>query len=660
MCGLVAVLNLDQAPVDAVRLARLRDTMRHRGPDDAGLWVDGNVGLAHRRLSILDLSEHGHQPMVSDDGRTAIVLNGEIYNFVELRNELRRRGHTFRSTSDTEVLLHLWREQGPACLDGLVGMFGFVVWDAEREALYAVRDRAGIKPLYYTIAGRSLVLASEIKAVLAHPAVRRTLDPRGLADLFFTGYALEDRTLIDGIRELAPGHVLRFRDGALDVRPYWSIEYRYDRNRSFEDTVHEFTEMFGDAVRLHCRSDAPIGAHLSGGLDSSAVSAMAALYRSGLPTFSIRFDAGGVYDESHYAREVAAAIGSAHHEYVPETNANWPLPFLTYHVEKPVSSTGIAYFNSARLARSHVTVALTGHGGDEVLGGYPAQHDIGLGRVFESSAGDIRPARSAWNTLAFILRTEGGGGLLRRVGARFRPGAAHREEGPADAWVRTHCSLPEAGRHPGMSRSFRRALQGYSPREPFLRNFDGARTDELFDRCLHHDLRSYLPGLLHVEDRMSMALSLETRVPLLDHRLIEFAATIPPEIKAWGGRSKSILRAAMTGVLPARVVDRRDKGAFPVPPSAWLRGADRTAADALLLSDRTLDRGIYRPEWIRACVRDGRDLMALASLELWCRIFLDDDRNTMTQVEAFREELDERVRVARETEGDLVASAAPA
>jgi asparagine synthase (glutamine-hydrolysing) len=627
MCGIVGMLRLDGGPADRRVLQRMRDAMWHRGPDDAGIWCDGPLGLGHRRLSILDLSPLGHQPMHAPDGSASIVFNGEIFNFVELREALEARGERFVSGSDTEVLLRLWLHHGMACVDELVGMFGFAIWDRDRRRLFAARDRLGIKPFYYARTATHWLFASEIKALLAHPEVSPRLDARSMADVIYSGYPLEDRTMFDGIRVLLPGHCLTFEDGHLEVRPYWTVRYDYDTTRTLDETVEALRPLLDDAVRLHCRSDAPIGAHLSGGLDSSTVATLAAGHRAGLPTFSIRFDEGGAFDESRYAREVAARIRSVHHEESPgDLSLDQLLPLLPHHVETPVTRTAIAYFGAARLARRHVTVALTGHGGDEVFGGYPAQFEVGLGVPGDEASAVTANARpvSSRERFGFLWRSEGLGGLLERARRRVTR-RAPGDDSASDRWIERHCGLPEPGQHPALTSSMKRAFEGYSPRTAFLEAFERAPTDEPFDRCLHHDLRSYLPSLLHVEDRTSMALSLESRVPLLDHRLVEFAATVPPAIKVAGHRSKQLIRRAMRGRLPDALIDRRDKGAFPVPIERWMDGPAGDAVCRLLLEKQTLDRGIYSQAWIRASVAHRRSLIPLLALELWCRMYLDGD-----------------------------------
>jgi asparagine synthase (glutamine-hydrolysing) len=643
MCGIVGVLNFDGALVNPSALMRMRDAVHHRGPDDAGIWTDGNVGLAHRRLSIFDLSPLGHQPMVSADGTLVLVFNGEIFNFIELRADLQSRGHTFTSGSDTEVLLRLWQEQGPACLSQLVGMFAFAVWDTSRRTLFAARDRAGIKPFVYTVAGRTLMFSSEAKSILAAPGFSARLDPLGFANFQFAGYPLGGRTLFEGIQQLPPGHMLQADSDGVRIDEYWKLQFRYDATRDHASTAAQLDALLDTAVAQHCRSDASLGCHLSGGLDSSTVAAFASVHRPALDTFSIRFDSGGPYDESAYARAVAQAIGSRHFEDQPVLgNTEQILAFLVYHVEQPITSSAVAYFGASQLAAQHVTVALTGHGGDEVFGGYAAQFAVAYGGGGPIASSGLPSAQvSARARLEFLLRSEGLSGVVRRL--RGQPAVplgdlADEEE----LWVRLHCSRPEAVQSPSMDAAFKAALGGYSSADDFLSTFREAPTSEVFDKALHHDLRTYLPSLLHVEDRTSMAMSIESRVPLLDHRIIEFAATVPPDVKVPGRVSKQLLRTVSAGRLPEMVRTRRDKGAFPVPINEWMQGPLYNFSRSLLTSKRALSRGVYASSWIKACVSTRQHLWPLVMFELWARLFLDGDRDLLEQVAEYRATL--RVR----------------
>lgn len=643
MCGIVGIVNFDGRPASAETLLAMRDAIAHRGPDDAGQWLGDGVGLGHRRLSIFDLSPLGHQPMPSADGEAWLVFNGEIFNFLEIRQRLAAKGHRFRSESDTEVLLAAWRERGEACLHELMGMYGFAIWDQRTKTLFAARDRAGIKPFYYAEVPDGLIFASEIKALFQHPQLRARLDSRGLADYLYAGYALGERTLFAGVRQLPPGHSLTVAGGRAEVRPYWSIEYRYDRARDEAATVAGLTGLLESSAEMHCRSDAPLGSHLSGGIDSSSVATMARRYRDPLDTFSIRFAAAGPFDETRYARAVASTIGSRYHEETPpESELESILPLLIYQMDFPMRAGGYAYFCGARLARRHVTVSLTGHGGDEVFGGYPAQFEVAFGAGgIPSSVASRESVGDRVRRLATVAAEEGARGLLRRVRRRAERTLAEARDPVAERWIARHCSLPEPALRTDLSESFRRSLGGYSPRADYLRDFSDAPTDDLFDRCLHHDLRTYLPSLLHVEDRASMVVSLESRVPLLDHRLIEYLATVPGSEKVPSRESKELLRKAMAGRLPAEVTARRDKGAFPVPTSRWMGSTLRRFVEGIVRDPRTLERGLFDPDWLRRAPgrAGGEELWTAMSVELWARLFLDNDAALLQQVTETRARL---------------------
>lgn len=635
MCGILAILDFDGRPVREDLLLRMRDTMVHRGPDDAGVFLQGPVGLAHRRLSIIDLSRAGHQPMSNEDGSVSVVFNGEIYNHVELREDLKRRGHLFRSTSDTETILHQYEEDGERCLEKFNGMFAFVLWDRNRRTLFAARDRIGIKPLYYFMSAGKIILASEIKSILEDPAVPRTPDYRGIADYMFASTTLGGKTAFREIHEVAPGHSIRVSmDGrTFDRKKYWDVLYRYDYARPDRDVRSRLYELLDDAVRVHCRSDAPLGCHLSGGLDSSTVVAFTARHREALKAFSIKFSGESYIDETGYAREVASHVGAEYLESSPdEKDLVRLLPVLIWHMDVPMATDGgFSYYTVSRLAKQHVKVSMTGHGGDELFAGYPAQFQAAFQRVdmFEYR---IDPSRIFVDSFRsrFLNALKAGGirGIYEKIRNRF----GKREETLEDLWVRLHCgSSPE--NNPVFQKDFIRQLEGYSPRGEYIRPFSENNTDEILDRCLYHDFRVYLPSLLHLEDRVSMALSIESRVPLLDHRIVEFLATVPPAQKVDGLVPKRLLREAVSTLLPERVWKRRDKLPFPVPGRFW--GSDEVKAliRNTLLSPECLDRGIFNPGAIRDAVEHSNLglVWQFLNVELWFRIFIDRDAGWLSQ-----------------------------
>ncbi len=632
MCGIVAIWRLDGQPANEAALVAMRDAMVHRGPDDAGLYLDGPVGLGLRRLSIVDLSPAGHQPMCNEDGSVWLVFNGEIYNYVELAAELRERGHQFRSTTDSEVIIHLWEEMGERCVERLNGMFAFVVWDRRRQEMFGARDRIGIKPFQYYLAPDRFIAASEIKVILEDPAVARRPDYQGLSDYLFSGYPLGDKTCFAGIRQLPPGWALSIRDGRLRTWQYWDVRFDYDRGRSLDDTTEQLADLLNDAVRIHCRSDVPLGCHLSGGLDSSTVTALATRHTGPLKTFSIRFDGDASYDESPYARSVARHVGSTHFESTagPDTLLGW-LGALAWHADMPLmGSTNFSYYAASRLAADHVKVALTGHGGDELFAGYPAQFQAAFGTTSMFDGSNQSVQRTPLATRARIaLRRYGLVGAATRLFNRKANQRPH--EALSALWMRLHCSAP-----PLESRllrpSFRRNLGGYDSRTEYLAPLLQAGTDQVLDRCLYHDLRSYLPGLLHQEDRASMAMSLESRVPLLDHRIVEFLATVPPEQKAAGQVPKALLRRVGSSLLPREVVARRDKGAFRVPAGQWFAGRLGPVIERLVFSPAAADRGIFDPIELRSGWHGPAALWSALGIEIWFRIFIDRDPEWLAQI----------------------------
>jgi asparagine synthase (glutamine-hydrolysing) len=627
MCGIIGVLRFDGRPVDEENLKAMRDTMFYRGPDDSGLYVNGAVGLGHRRLSIVDLTEAGHQPMANEDGTVWLVFNGEIYNYVELRAELVARGHRFSSHTDTEVILHLYEEEGERCVTRLRGMFAFVLWDSRRQQIFGARDRVGIKPFHYYADRHQFICASEVKALLEDPGVPRQVDDAAMAGYLFAGFPQGDRTMFSGIRQLPPGHSLTVDRTGVRVQKYWDVEYAYNFARSDADTVNELEALLDESVRLHCRSDAELGCHLSGGLDSSTVTGIAARHRPSMKTFSIRFNEGGEwFDETAFARLMSRAAGADYYEAVPNgDDLATVLPGLLWHMDMPLPHLGgFAYYTVSRLAAEHVKVTLTGHGGDEIFAGYSAQFESAFGTA-PFSASDPEPppavptltrAANFWRRLAALGLTE----TSRRVRQRLRPVRLM----PDEKWVALHCSRPPQ-QNSLLSSRFVANLNGYSPVDDYLSAFRFAPTSEPLDRALYHDLRCYLPSLLHAEDRVSMAMSVESRVPLLDHRIVEFMATVPPAQKVAGLQPKAMLRAAARSAIPDAIRNRRDKRPFPVPFRFWMLHVLKDLSDAVLRSPQSLDRGIIDADRLRQWRLTDSEILTALSLELWFRIFIDQD-----------------------------------
>jgi asparagine synthase (glutamine-hydrolysing) len=630
MCGIVGQVNAGGAPVSASALAAMRDVLIHRGPDDAGLHVDGSVGLGARRLAIFDLTPAGHQPMSSRDGNLWVVFNGAIYNHVELAAELRAEGHGFVSRTDTEVLLHLYARFGKECVHRLNGMFAFAIWNARERTLFAARDRFGIKPFHYHHTAQRFLFASEAKALVQMDPTLARANHEAVADYLFAGSPLGDKTGFADVRQLEPGHSLTWREGRLEIRRYWDITYRYDDPSRETDLIGELAWLVDDAVRIQSRSDVPVGTHLSGGLDSSAVASHAARYVHPLRTFSISFEGGPYYDETSYARTVSEHIGAIHLNDVGRPgDLTALLPALVYHMDFALPVWGaFGYFAVSRLARQHVTVALTGHGGDELFAGYPKHFGATAGStaMFDASAQPQHTPPMIRRVLT-MLRHQGITSVTRRLLRRFQTPLNSLE----DRWIAFHCA-EEPAQHPMVHPGFVRGLGGYSPRPAYIRPLREARTDEDLDKCLYHDLRVYLPQLLAMEDRMSMAVSLESRVPLLDHRIVELLARTPAALKISGRRPKRLLRDILPPLLPESIRERKDKAPFPVPVDQWMTREMSTTVRDILESPRALDRGIFDPDRLRDKDRPFGLTWTLLNVELWFRIFVDRDPAVLEQV----------------------------
>src|SRR5262245_30683477 len=631
MCGIAGIAAAEPLAGDApVRALRMRDIITHRGPDEAGLHWDGIAALAHRRLSIVDLST-GQQPLSNEDGSIWVVYNGEIYNHEDIRAELEARGHTYRTKSDTETIVHAYEEWGDDAVHRFRGMFAFAVWDAPRRRLLLVRDRLGIKPLDWSLIGDTLIFGSEMKAILASGLIAPEPDETLLPELLGTRYTSGTGTLFKGIRKLLPGHLLVFERGEAATRQYWDLPQRgADRRerRSARAIVDEFRALLTESVRLRLMSDVPLGMFLSGGIDSSAIAAiMSTLIDRPLQTFSVAFT-DRAFNELEYARQVARAINADSHEVViGDRDFFGALPKLVWHEDEPIAhpSSVPLYFVSA-LARRHVTVVLTGEGSAELLAGYG------------------KYPRVAWNWKAGTLYERLVPGALRgsiarelvprlpRMLARYATRSfLAMDRSPEAMCFDNFAAIRIADQRQLLSPDLRASISpaaAYGRSAGYFHALNGAST--LLDRLLYADIKTYLVELLMKQDQMSMATSIESRVPFLDHTLVEFAAALPDQWKLQGWTTKRILREAMRGVLPDSILNRPKMG-FPVPFSAWTRGAWNGVARDILLDRRSRERGILEPRAVDQLLRahaagaiDGGDrLWSLVNLELWHRTFID-------------------------------------
>jgi asparagine synthase (glutamine-hydrolysing) len=627
MCGICGKVNFDrEEPVDGAMVLRMMDTIRHRGPDGSGQHTLGPVGLGHLRLSIIDLST-GDQPIYNEDGSVCVVYNGEIYNFLELRADLERRGHRFRTKTDTEVIVHAYEEWGESAVTRFRGMFAFALWDASRELLLLARDRVGIKPLYYVNTGRSLLFASEIKALLADPCVPRQINPRAidrfLTDLFVPG----SETMFEGIHKLDPGHTLTVRDGRAVTREYWDLNFEETRSKlSFSEAVEELQALLGQTVKDHMISDVPVGVFLSGGLDSTGVLGYA-IEQTGKPirTFTIGFEGAGFVDERPFARRAAQRYGTEHLE-TTLTAEDFVACLSTYvwHMEEPVCEPpAIALYWLSKLARNaNVKVLLSGEGGDEAFGGYKTYTNVLLVEAIKRATG---PAKSLISVAFQAL-----------AGAGWTSATYYRSLIDQPLWQYYHgrTSTPPNALDGLKSRMYRSELQG-SLSDSTSKNVVGRRFGRMegrgaLDHMLYVDTKSWLPDRLLVKaDKMTMAASIELRVPLLDHQVLEFAASLPADFKVRNSATKRLLRAALQDRVPPEIVNRKKAG-FPVPYEMWLNTQLKDfVADTLTSKSTALTSYFDRKELGRFVEssqggrRHYKELFSLVVLELWLQRFQD-------------------------------------
>jgi asparagine synthase (glutamine-hydrolysing) len=615
MCGIAGVLSFDGRPVSLARLRAMTDALFHRGPDDEGHYLGDGVGLGMRRLSIIDLAG-GHQPIASEDGAIQVVMNGEIYNYRELSAELAARGHRFASASDTEAIVHLYEEAGDACVERLRGMFAFALWDARRRRLLLARDRLGIKPLFYALRPDALFFASELKAILALGEAPVELDWAAVRHLFTFLTTPSDRSIVAGVAKLEPGHTLAATaSGDARRRRYWRLEFEPDRSKSEGEWCEALRAALDESVRLHRVSDVPLGAFLSGGIDSSAVvGSLSAASDEPVRTFSIGFREAE-FDELPYARLAATEYRTAHREEVVEPDVLDELETLAWYLDEPFGdSSAIPTYRVSKLAAEEVTVVLSGDGGDELFAGYDRYR---VERRERANRFLPRPVRA----------------LLGAVGEALPDGATGRE-------MLRHLALVGADRYLDAGTLFKddqlrtlfrpeawRAMADCDPRAPLKRSLE-SEDGHWLSALQRLDIESYLPlDILTKVDRASMACSIEARVPLLDHPLVELAARIPAELKLKRGRTKHIFRRALEGRVPRAILDRPKRG-FAVPLGRWFRGRLGEVVRELLLSERSRARGVVRPEAVaRLLARPDRaldlELWTLLSFELWCRAFLD-------------------------------------
>lgn len=625
MCGIIGVINKTGFEVQSDVLKKMASTIHHRGPDEEGMLTEGPVGFFHKRLSIIDLSS-GQQPMTFED--CTIVYNGEIYNYIELRNELTGKGHKFHTTSDTEVILHLYAEYGKECVRLLNGMFAFIILDRRKNKLFISRDHFGIKPLYWYHDEKKIVFGSEIKAILAHPEISAEPEIENLYEYFTFQFVMGEGTMFRNIFKVLPGHftTIDLASWEINTTKYWSPDFKIDHYHTEEYFVDELKKILTETITQQLRSDVSLGTYLSGGIDSSLVTIMAAkILGKPIKSFSGAFNEGPEFNELEYARIAANAAHSELYEIFPtEQEFIDLLPKLIYHLDEPVAGPGLfPQYIVSRFASKYVKVILGGQGGDEIFGGY-ARYLVAYfeqaikGGIYESneedehivSLGSILPNLPALKQYLPMMKTFWSKGAFDPMDRRYynlinRMGAAIEF----------------------LHQDFEYAINDEFIFNKFSGYFNNPETKSYFNKMTHFDMFGSLPGLLQVEDRVSMSVSIESRVPLLDRRIVDLISRMPAGMKFKGGEMKYLLKKAIKDVMPEKIMNRKDKMGFPVPLHIWLKGKTKKFVSDVLLSKKSRERGIINVQSVEKLINSeqpfSRSLWGFLCLELWFDQFID-------------------------------------
>ncbi len=627
MCGIVGRINSTEQVTEEI-LRCMIDAVAHRGPDGEGTYIDENVGIAHKRLSIID-PKNGQQPMCNEDGTVWVTFNGAVYNYLEIRQELVQRGHDVKTYSDTEVIIHAYEEYGEKCVEKFNGMFAFVIYDKNKNKIFGARDRFGIKPFYYYSDEDKFIFASEIKAIIANKEVKREVNIEGIQDYIVFQFTLGKKTLFKNIFKLEPGNYFTI-DLNKSVKPkivqYWDLEFNYDTYHTEDYFVDKLKFLIDDSIRLRLRSDVELGTYLSGGLDSSTTTIIASdcLGNNGLKTFTGKFAEGREYDESYYAKVVAEHANAQYHEITMNAKQfKDNIEDIIYYLDEPGAGPGVfPQYMVSKLASEHVKVVLGGQGGDEIFIGY-ARYLVAYleeclkGAIFETADKDkyavtlesIAPNLSLLKTYSPMIQNFMKDGMFEPQSKRY---------------------YRILDRSNGMSNLFNLDVlesSKYSPYDEFEGIFNREDIKSYVNRMTYFDLKASLPALLQVDDRTAMAWGLESRLPFLDYRIAELFASIPPNMKFKGGKSKAIFKKAIKNVLPEEVLNRKDKMGFPVPLVEWYNGELKEYVEEILLGEKTRQRGIYNVEEIEKLfekeTKFSRITWGLLCLELWFRKFMD-------------------------------------
>lgn len=622
MCGISGIFDTRaHGAIDAALLRRMNDSMFHRGPDENGTHVEPGVGLGHRRLSIIDLST-GQQPLFNEDHSVVVVFNGEIYNFQPLCDELKRHGHQFRTHSDTEVIVHAWEQWGEDCVKRFRGMFAFALWDRNQETLFLARDRLGKKPLYYSLLpSGELVFGSELKALLMHPGIARALDPQAVEDYFAYGYVPDPRTILRGVSKLPPAHTLILRRGQARPQPraYWDAPFQVTPVHDERAAAAELVERLREAVKIRMISEVPLGAFLSGGVDSSGVVAMMAdLSKEPVNTCSISFG-DPQYNESQFAQQVATRYRTRHHVEQVNTDDFDLLDVLANTYDEPFAdSSAIPTYRVCQLARKRVTVALSGDGGDEALAGYRRYR----WHMYEEQVRGLLPQAvrgPLFGALGWLYPKLDWAPKILRAKSTFQAIARESTAG----YFHSVSTMPDYLRRQLFSPAFRAQLQGYQAIEVLRAHAQRAPTDDPLALVQYLDIKTYLPGDILVKvDRASMQHALEVRAPLLDHELIEWFSSLPREYKLRGREGKYLLKRALAPHVPADILYRPKMG-FAVPIAAWFRGPLRERVRSAILGPGLAATGLFNQNYLRTLVEQHQSGQREHSAALWSLLMFE-------------------------------------
>jgi len=628
MCGIVGMFSKNQK-ITQDDLYPMAQAIAHRGPDGEGFYTYQNIGIGHKRLAIID-PNGGHQPMFNEDKTVAITFNGAIYNYLELRQELVQLGHDIKTYCDTEVIIHAYEEFGEKCVERFNGMFSFAILDENKGQVFCARDRMGIKPFYYYHDNENFLFGSEIKALFAPKKFKTEYNEKGIMDYITFQFTLGEKTMFKDVYKLLPGHslTLSLDTGSINIHKYWDISYEIDNHHTEEYFVDKLTRIIEDSVRLRLRSDVPLGCHLSGGLDSSTVVTIASelLEDAKLKTFTGKFNDGAAYDESKYAKLVSKKTGTEYHEVAPNAeDFKSILEDLIYYMDEPAAGPGIfPQYYVSKLASENVKVALGGQGGDEIFIGY-ARYLVAYleecikGSIFETSDPEkhsvtldsIIPNLTLLKTYQPMLQNFWKEGLFGEQDERY----FRIVDRSASSKI-----VYDEGFLNGID---------YDPFDEFKEIFNKEDAQSYINRMMYFDIKSSLPALLQVEDRTSMSVGLESRLPLMDHRIVELVSSISPSMKFKGGETKALFKEAIKNIVPEEIFNREDKMGFPVPLVKWYDDELKEYIHSILLSDKAKNRGIYNISEIeKAISKEGnfsRVVWGLLCLEIWFRTFIDEE-----------------------------------